>query len=70
MPTTLLRPSNTPDNRHIETLAAMGLQRRYRRGALLIQEGDTGDTLYIVLQGRLRAYLGDDNGKSGSRSKA
>lgn len=63
MPTTLLRPSNPPDNRHIETLAAMGPQRRYRRGALLIQEGDTGDTLYIVLQGRLRAYLGDDNGK-------
>lgn len=63
MSATILRPSDTPDNRHIETLAAMGLQRRYRRGALLIQEGDTGDTLYIVLQGRLRAYLGDDNGK-------
>lgn len=63
MPATILRPSDTPDNRHIETLAAMGPQRRYRRGALLIQEGDTGDTLYIVLQGRLRAYLGDDNGK-------
>ncbi len=63
MPAAILRPSDAPDNRHIETLAAMGPQRRYRRGALLIQEGDTGDTLYIVLQGRLRAYLGDDNGK-------
>lgn len=41
----------------------MGVPRRYRRGTLLIQEGETGDTLYIVLQGRLRAFLGDDNGK-------
>lgn len=39
------------------------MQRRYRRGALLIQEGETGDTLYIVLQGRLRAFLADDHGK-------
>lgn len=48
---------------HIEALTAMGVQRRYRRGALLIQEGETGDTLYIVIQGRLRAFLGDESGK-------
>lgn len=48
---------------HVQTLAAMGVQRRYRSGALLIQEGETGDTIYIVLQGRLRAFLGDGNGK-------
>jgi CRP/FNR family cyclic AMP-dependent transcriptional regulator len=39
------------------------MQRRYRRGTLLIQEGETGDTIYIVLQGRLRAYLADNSGK-------
>ena len=48
---------------HIEALATLGNQRRYRRGTLLIQEGETGDTLYIVLQGRLRAYLADHSGK-------
>lgn len=50
-------------NQHIEALAAQGVQRRYRRGTLLIQEGETGDTLYIVLQGRLRAFLSDNNGR-------
>lgn len=50
-------------NNHIEALASQGVQRRYRRGALLIQEGDTGDSLYIVLQGRLRAFLADSQGK-------
>ncbi|MCU0761857.1 MAG: Crp/Fnr family transcriptional regulator [Hydrogenophaga sp.] len=48
---------------HIQALARLGVQRRYRKGALLIQEGETGDTLYIVQQGRLRAFLADGNGK-------
>ncbi len=48
---------------HVKALADLGIQRRYRSGALLIQEGETGDTIYIVLQGRLRAFLGDGNGK-------
>lgn len=56
-------PAIPSDTRHIRALAALGVQRRYRRGTLLIQEGDTGDTLYVVLQGRLRAYLSGDNGK-------
>jgi CRP/FNR family cyclic AMP-dependent transcriptional regulator len=48
---------------HIEALATLGVARRYRRGALLIQEGETGDTLYIVLQGRLRAFVSDNQGR-------
>jgi CRP/FNR family transcriptional regulator, cyclic AMP receptor protein len=62
MPVTLPAPFAHP-NQHIEALAAQGVQRRYRRGTLLIQEGETGDTLYIVLQGRLRAFLSDNNGR-------
>jgi CRP/FNR family cyclic AMP-dependent transcriptional regulator len=50
-------------NQHIDALAAVGVQRRFRRGTLLIQEGESSDTLYIVLQGRLRAYLADNSGK-------
>lgn len=44
-------------------LAARGVQRRYRTNTLLIQEGDRGDTLYIILSGRLRAFTADDHGK-------
>lgn len=60
-PVARLIPVHPPQ--HIEALAALGVQRRYRRGTLLIQEGETGDTLYIVQQGRLRAYLADISGK-------
>jgi CRP/FNR family cyclic AMP-dependent transcriptional regulator len=47
----------------VAALAARGEVRRYRKGMLLIQEGDQGDTLYIVLQGRLRAFAQGDNGR-------
>lgn len=63
MPVTPSASAFAHPNQHIEALAAQGVQRRYRRGALLIQEGETGDTLYIVLQGRLRAFLSDNNGR-------
>lgn len=56
-------PNTVYPHQHIEALAALGVQRLYRRGTLLIQEGESGDTLYIVLQGRLRAYLADTSGK-------
>jgi CRP/FNR family cyclic AMP-dependent transcriptional regulator len=59
-------PASTIDSRnthHIEALAAQGVHRHYRRGALLIQEGDTGDTLFIVLKGRLRAFVADASGR-------
>lgn len=63
MPASTPHPGNFHPVHHIEALAALGIQRRYRRGALLIQEGELGDTIYIVQQGRLRAFLGDDQGK-------
>lgn len=48
---------------HTEALAARGTLRTFRRGLLLIQEGDLGSTLYIVMSGRLRAFAADPLGK-------
>jgi CRP/FNR family cyclic AMP-dependent transcriptional regulator len=48
---------------HTEALAARGTLRNFRRGLLLIQEGDVGSTLYIVQSGRLRAFAADAQGK-------
>jgi CRP/FNR family cyclic AMP-dependent transcriptional regulator len=45
----------------LRALAERGTPRRYRKGVVLIQEGDQGDTLYIVLSGRVRAYSEGDN---------
>lgn len=40
----------------LRDLAARGEPRLVAKGRLLIQEGDVGSTLYILLSGRLRAF--------------
>lgn len=45
-----------PMSPSLRDLAARGEPRLVPRGRLLIQEGDVGTTLYIILSGRLRAF--------------
>jgi CRP/FNR family transcriptional regulator, cyclic AMP receptor protein len=40
----------------LRTLAARGEIRRYRKGTVLIEEGDRGDNLFIILKGQVRAF--------------
>ena len=54
----------TPDpfalpNGGLARLVANGPQRRYRKGMHLINEGEHGDTLFVILSGRVRAYSVD-----------
>lgn len=44
-------------------LAALGNVRRYPARRLLIQEGDEGDNIYLVVSGRLRVFSSDNRGK-------
>jgi len=44
-------------------LAQRGIQRRYRTRARLIEEGEQGGSVYIVLSGWLRAFLSDARGR-------
>ncbi len=47
----------------LRALAARGKIRRYRKGAVVIQKGTRGDEVYVVLQGRVRAYSTDAGGR-------
>ena len=47
----------------LRALAARGLPRRYPKGMLLIQEGDQGDTLFIIVSGRVKAFSSDDRNR-------
>ncbi|MBT9487849.1 MAG: Crp/Fnr family transcriptional regulator [Rubrivivax sp.] len=47
----------------LRALARRGTVRPYTKGRLLIEEGEVGDTLFIILAGRLRAFAGGDNGR-------
>lgn len=46
----------------LTALAGRGEVRSYAKGRLLIEEGDQGDTLYIILSGRLRAFAVNADG--------
>ncbi len=43
----------------LRSFAAKGTLRRYQPNTLLIQEGDRGNTVFVVLSGRLRIYCSD-----------
>jgi CRP/FNR family cyclic AMP-dependent transcriptional regulator len=43
----------------LRELAARGVRYTYRKGRLLIAEGEPGDAIFIILSGRLRAFSVD-----------
>jgi CRP/FNR family cyclic AMP-dependent transcriptional regulator len=40
----------------LRPLAARGERKRFRKGTLLVEEGEHGDTLFVILQGRVKAF--------------
>jgi CRP/FNR family transcriptional regulator, cyclic AMP receptor protein len=53
---------SSPPSHLLPALAKLGIERSYRKGTLLIQEGDEGGTLYIVQSGALRAFSQSPSG--------
>ena len=47
----------------LQALAAQGALRHYRKGALLVEEGSAGDSIYVLLAGRIRAFSCDLRGR-------
>ncbi|HEX7637346.1 MAG TPA: Crp/Fnr family transcriptional regulator [Burkholderiaceae bacterium] len=47
----------------LRPLAERSEIRRFRKGSLVLDEGDRGDALLIVLAGELRAFSGSDTGR-------
>lgn len=47
----------------LRELAAQGDVRRYRKGTIILAEGDAGDTVFIILAGQVKSYSLDDRDK-------
>jgi CRP/FNR family cyclic AMP-dependent transcriptional regulator len=54
---------STLDRDERETLSAHAVTRTYRKNTIVINEGDVGDSMYVVLSGQLKVFLSDDEGK-------
>jgi CRP/FNR family transcriptional regulator, cyclic AMP receptor protein len=46
----------------LRTLASHAVARRFRKNTIVVSMGEESDTMYIVLSGRLRVYIDDDEG--------
>jgi CRP/FNR family cyclic AMP-dependent transcriptional regulator len=47
----------------LHALAAHALKRAFPRNAIIVNEGDRTDTLYVILEGRVKVYTGDADGR-------
>ena len=47
----------------VRALARRGELRRYAKGTVLINEGDHGDTVFILIAGRIKVSCVDDKGR-------
>jgi CRP/FNR family transcriptional regulator, cyclic AMP receptor protein len=54
-------PPHLPPYLHL--LAAQGTQQSFKKGNLIFKDGDPGDVVYILLEGRVRAFGSSISGK-------
>jgi len=47
----------------LEAISKLATTRTFPRNTIIISEGDTSDSLYAVLSGKVKIYLSDDEGK-------
>lgn len=47
----------------IGRLAARGIVRSYRKNTIILNEGEAGDSLFVLLQGQVKVYATDENGR-------
>jgi CRP/FNR family cyclic AMP-dependent transcriptional regulator len=47
----------------IARLGEAGVERSYKKRSIIINEGDSGDTLFVLLEGSVRVFGQDANGK-------
>lgn len=45
------------------SIAELCIPRRYGKGSVICNEGDTADTLFLIEQGQIKVYLSDEQGQ-------
>ena len=58
-----ISPYNALSTTDLESFAGIATKRKYKKNMVLIQQGDDTGSLYILLEGEMRVYIEDDQGK-------
>ena len=51
------------DENELRALSAQGVIKSYARNTVIVSEGDEIDTFYILISGRVKVYVSDENGR-------
>ncbi len=50
------------DDAFVRDLATLGRVRSYPKNTVIITEGDSSDSLFVVLSGKVKAFVSDSEG--------
>src|ERR1044071_10204337 len=53
-------PCDVLSDAELKALSERAIMRAFAKNTVIVSEGDRADSLYIVLSGRVRAYVSDD----------
>jgi CRP-like cAMP-binding protein len=56
-------PYNTLDEQGLQSLADIAIRRNYKKNMVIIQQGDDTNTMFILIEGEMRVYVEDEQGK-------
>lgn len=54
--------SYTLSDADLKAVGTHGVARSYPKNTIIVTEGDRTDSLYVILEGRVKAYVSDDEG--------
>ena len=55
--------SYTLSDAELKAVGSQGIARSYPKNTIIVSEGDETDSLYIILEGRVKAFVSDDEGR-------
>ena len=58
-----ISPYNDLSEAELESFAGIATRRKFKKNTLLIHQGDDTGSLYILLDGEMRVYIEDDQGR-------
>ena len=56
-------PAWTLPEAYLKAVAEHGTVKSYPKNTMIVSEGDRSDSLYVVLSGKVKVYLADEDGK-------
>ena len=51
------------DDKELEAVRAVAAEKNYPKNAVVLTEGEIGDSLYMIQSGKVKVFIGDENGR-------